>query len=454
MRRTARTGDPDTPATSDTPAAPAVTSAPAVPAGADRVEAASVDADPVGTDSVEAASMGADPVGAGSVDAHSARPEPVGAEPVGTDPVGAEPVDTGPARPPGRGQPDPSRAPGAAPAPAGPASSAPPSPSPAPHARRMADTTLEWVLGHREWFRLPSDVLRYDSNVDFTLKPLGELTQLCVAIEAHSPPGSAARAAAAELLEFAWQETDEGELFAELQRAEPFATYPMEIYGAFTATGRRHPGYEHAAGVVARTRGWRDTEQNPTRRLGLVNAERRLGIPPHTSQEEALRRTWTGGRPEPWTFERAAGYGLTHVVFHLSDWGLSPGRVPAGLAGYLETWLPAWLDGCLEDEQWDLGAELLAVSACLPAPPPAAPTEEAWERMADAQDADGGLVEIGPGRRREPLPRDFVHCYHPTLVAAFAATLAVSRLSGGGGGRPPAAGTVRTPSSPGPGGHR
>ncbi|MFE3115804.1 DUF6895 family protein [Streptomyces niveus] len=301
------------------------------------------------------------------------------------------------------------------------------------HASRVSRSALEWVRDHQDSFRLPDGEPALDADANWTLKPLGELAQLTFSIRAHSEPGSGRHGHASELLGFAWDQTRQGGLFVDLLRGEPFATYPLEIYAAFAAAGLRHPGFEELAATVRRTRGWERIEQEPNRRLGMLNSERRVGLPPSGDPSAALARTWLGGLPEPWTFERTAGYWLTHVVFHLTDWGNTPRLMPAELGGYLAAWVPAWLDTCLEAEQWDLSGELLAVAAILPDAASytglADAVEAGWARIADIQDAAGGIPETGLGRPHEPA-RDFMHCYHSTLVAAFGATLADVRLAG------------------------
>ncbi|MET9551520.1 hypothetical protein [Streptomyces sp. NPDC006645] len=304
-------------------------------------------------------------------------------------------------------------------------------------ASHVSRTTLEWVRDHQDSFRLPDDVLAPHTNVNLTLKPLGELAQLTHSVRERSSPGTERHRHASALLDFAWEQTGRGRLFLELLRGEPFTTYPLEIYAAFASADLRHPGFEELAATVCGTRGWARIEQEPNRRLGVLNSERRVGFPPSGEPPTALARTWLGGLPEPWTFERTAGYGLTHVVFHLTDWGNAPHRMPAELGGYLAAWLPAWLDTCLEAEQWDLSCELLAVAASIPDAasydglPGAA--EAAFARIAEVQDAGGGFPETGTGRPGEPA-RDFAHCYHSTLVGAFAATLADVRLAAAQGG--------------------
>ncbi len=306
---------------------------------------------------------------------------------------------------------------------------------PAP-AEGVSCAALDWVAANRSGFTLPDDVLARHTDVNQTLKPLGELAQLCASISRHTAPREPRHRIARELMDFAWRQTGRGGLLLELLRREPFAVYPLEIYAAFAGEGMRHRGVEALAATMTRTRGWRLMEQDPNRRLGVLNCEARIGLPRHETQPTALRRTWLGGLPEPWTFERTAGYALTHTVFHLTDWGNAPHRVPHDLGGYLRTWLPSWTDCLLEDEQWDLACELLAVAASLPEPPDPEETRDAWTVVAGGQHPSGALPEAGPKGGERAVGRSFADCYHSTLVAAFAAALAAARLREARAGRP------------------
>ncbi|WP_210569734.1 hypothetical protein [Streptomyces sp. GESEQ-4] len=300
--------------------------------------------------------------------------------------------------------------------------------------REVAAGAFAWLSAHRGDFTLGEDALTADGHVDATWKPLGELAQTCVSVRAHTPPSDPLHACASDLLGFAWQQTGRGELFLRLQALEPFATYPLEVYSVFASAGLRHSGYEAAAATTARTRGWRLTEQEPTRRLGVLKAEHRSGIHRPEQDPRLLRRTWLGGLPEPWTFERSSGYALTHVVFHLTDWGRTPEGVPADVAAYLADWLPAWLDTCLDAGMWDLSCELLIVAASLPSPPDPGTLQHAWPRIARAQHASGALPEQGPrGDGEADTEPDFRRCYHSTLMAAFAAAQTLKCLTGEGG---------------------
>ncbi|MFI8192321.1 DUF6895 family protein [Streptomyces sp. NPDC085946] len=294
--------------------------------------------------------------------------------------------------------------------------------------RRVAEAALAWISGHRAEFALGEDALAAHAQVNRIWKPLGELARVCGTVCRRTAPSDPLHACAADLLSYAWEQTGRGELFLRLQRLEPFATYPLEVYATLAAAGLRHPGYEAATAVVARTRGWRLTEQQPTRRLGVLNAEERCAVRRSGgSMPRTLRRTWLGGLPEPWTFERESGYALTHVVFHLTDWGdAGPSGLPPDLAGYLADWLPPWLDTCLDAGMWDLGCELLAVAASLPRRPEPAVLQDAWARIAAAQHASGALPEEGDGVGEDSDQYFLLH-YHSTLMAVFAEALTLGR---------------------------
>ncbi|WP_209312425.1 DUF6895 family protein [Streptomyces lonarensis] len=301
--------------------------------------------------------------------------------------------------------------------------------TPAGQLEQLAADCLRWVQDHADRFRLPQEVTdpTAGAELNWTVKPLGELGQLAVAIRRAAPENGELHTIANQLLALSWDELGRGKLLLDLFVGEPHATYPLEIYAAFAGEGLRHGEFEALARDLCATRAWRATEQEPQRRLGIVNAERRAGLTPHGDRDAALRRTWLGGLPEPWAFEQRAGYDLTHVVFHLTDWGVRPEQIPADIAGYLRTWLPAWLDTCLDAGQWDLGCELLAVDASLPEPLDPHLTAPAWRRLAAARGPDGALPEGGPALLPEH-PDAFRLSYHSTLACAFAATLAAARL--------------------------
>jgi|GEM_PF-1368091 len=295
-----------------------------------------------------------------------------------------------------------------------------------PDATLLDDVTegaLRQLAAMRPSFRLPDDVAT-DADPNLTLKPLCELAELAhVILTLHPVP--TLRDAAAELFAFAWKETRDGELFCDLVRGEPLAAYPVELYGVFARTGLRHPGAEELIAATTSLRRWGVAREDHTRTLSVLNAERRIGLPPHADFAAVLARTGLGALAEPWALDRKAAYGITHDVFHATDWGRAGRGLPAAQAAYLRLWVPAWTELWLDEQLWDLVGEFLAVSACLPGAPY---DPRAWRRLAAARRSDGALPETAG-----PLPADappyelFTGCYHSTLVAAFAATLTRAR---------------------------
>ncbi|CAM5288661.1 hypothetical protein SBADM41S_08090 [Streptomyces badius] len=81
------------------------------------------------------------------------------------------------------------------------------------------------------------------------------------------------------------------------------------------------------------------------------------------------------------------------------------------------------MDDWLDLKRWDLLGELLVIDACLPEPTldPAA-----WAGFAQAQEPDGAMPVVG-GMPEGDEEAVFDLVYHPTLVAAFASALAMSR---------------------------
>jgi uncharacterized protein DUF6895 len=281
---------------------------------------------------------------------------------------------------------------------------------------RVARNALRRIDAMRPDFELPADVTT-DADPNLTLKPLGELAELAQVI-ADRHPLPELRELADGLFAFAWRQTREGELFGDLVHGEPQATYPVEIYGVFARAGLRNARAEELMAATTGLRQWRVARADHTRTLSVLNAERRVGLPQHADFTAILALTGLGRQSEPWAMDRGALYGVTHDVFHLTDWGRAPRTMPPDLAGYLRLWVPAWLEGRLTEQLWDLAGELLAVLACLPAPVYEA---DAWQRLADAQTPDGSMPETGTV---PPGTDPFTACYHSTLVAAFAATLA------------------------------
>ncbi|MEE1929632.1 hypothetical protein V1J52_15810 [Streptomyces sp. TRM 70351] len=304
-------------------------------------------------------------------------------------------------------------APGALPAP------------PTPLIHEVGVRALEWLADHREHFRPRPATDTPEPEIKERFKPVGELAAIGTTLFREGVAGSRQAALARQLLEFAWGDLlDGGGLLAWMQREEPLSPVPLEVYTPFKELGYTNPAVERAAAVSQGLTSWAALEVLPMRRLGIAATEARAGLAPSVPVAEAARRTWLGRTPEPWTLSFHIAYDVTHTVFHLTRWGADPSGLPGDLAGYLDLWLPVWLEDWLAREHWDVLGELLVVDACLPSPTLDA---HVWRRFAAAQDPSGAM----PIRSGQPQAEDaadlFDLVYHPTLVAAFASTMATSR---------------------------
>lgn len=282
---------------------------------------------------------------------------------------------------------------------------------------------LGWLYEHREGFRLEADPPPEAGMLD-RFKPLGELALISKVIFREGVAGSQQSSLAHKLLDHAWHELlDSGARLLDGQRREPLSPVPLEVYVPFRELGYRQPDLESAIRLNHRLTSWAALEVPPVRRLGLSAVERRFGVEPSIPETAALAHTWLARRAEPWTVEGHIGYDITHTVFHLTGWGENPAGLPADIAEYLALWLPVWLDDWLDLKRWDLLGELLVVDACLPEPTldPAA-----WQGFAQAQQPDGAMPVLG-GMPEGDEESVFDLVYHPTLVAAFASALAMSR---------------------------
>ncbi|WP_037909024.1 DUF6895 family protein [Actinacidiphila yeochonensis] len=289
---------------------------------------------------------------------------------------------------------------------------------------RVGDQALGWLDAHRDFFRLTDEDLATGSGIVERLKPVGELAVNMRVLAREGVAGSRMHDISVRLLDHVWRDLlDGGNLLAALQRDEPHSPVPLEVYASLHELGYRHPGLEDAIDLARSTASWRALETVPNRRLGILNSERKLGLVPSGDPEQALAATWLGKLPEPWTVQLHIAYDITHTVFHLTDWGAAPERIPPHIAEYLELYLPAWIADWADLEHWDLLGELLVIDACLPRPTLDA---QAWERYAAAQDPQGAMPvqrAMPTGSRQDVF--DQVH--HPTLVAAFASAMATSR---------------------------
>ncbi|GAA0917629.1 DUF6895 family protein [Nonomuraea longicatena] len=289
-------------------------------------------------------------------------------------------------------------------------------------ARQVAEAALSWLDGMRGSFALPTDTPD-DHVLGDALKALAELTLATALVRREAIAGPRSADLADRLLDFCWQQVGQGELLYRLQARTPAATYPMEIYAPFAAAGYRHERLDRLAAQLYGLRAYRVVEHVPNRRLALVSAAAKIGVAVPDDLAALTGQTWLGGTPEPWMLDPSNAYGVTHTVFHLTDWGARPEGLPPQLQDYLHQWLPAWAEVYCETRLWDLLLEMLMVGTCLGRP---LFSRAIWEQVAAAQRADG-MMPNGMTKPPADPHRAWRNHHHPTIVAVAAGTLTLSR---------------------------
>lgn len=118
-------------------------------------------------------------------------------------------------------------------------------------------------------------------------------------------------------------------------------------------------------------------------------------------------------------------YGVTHLIFHFTDFGTRPLPAVAGFdRDVLDRYVALALAMCLAERDFDLVAELLMSRLCLGAP--ADPlSRTAAAALCAAQQAEGFMPDrtwppdVAGLTPAEAMEKEFFGVYHPTVVTLF-----------------------------------
>jgi len=135
---------------------------------------------------------------------------------------------------------------------------------------------------------------------------------------------------------------------------------------------------------------------------------------------------------DPESLDARAVYDLTHIVFYATHFGRRPGAVLSqNERSAVASLTQILLERFIQQEHWDLVAELILARRCLCLPGESQATAAAWNALAQAQYSDGSYGErllqqilLAQGLSPE-LAADsaFLRSYHPCLVTALAGLL-------------------------------
>lgn len=292
-------------------------------------------------------------------------------------------------------------------------------------AQQLSARALHWLhtAHQRGDGTLPADVSADLADPDDAYKPIGEAALAGSLMLRDGVAGAREMRMARQLLDFGWQQLRAGNLLYERQLRHATLTDPLETYAHFARAGYRHQALDVLLASLTRLKSVHACELLPNRRLAVANARQTTGLNHRADWPALAADTWLGATPEPWAVEWSTGYEVTHAVFHLTDWGARPERLPARMRDYLRDWLPVWVDIWLETGQWDLVGELLITDSCIGEP---VCGSEAWERLAAVQHQDG-LTPRDTDPVAEDPRRAFKDNEHTATVAVVAGTVTLAR---------------------------
>jgi hypothetical protein len=288
----------------------------------------------------------------------------------------------------------------------------------------MVDRALSWASHHLDLFEAADSP---DARAQTTLKPLVELSLLCMLCRRHARFDDDSRIRSMLTVSAETWKTRHGcdRLVRNPEAFRLHAIWHQSLVHAGALRGEeRHViqavvdhGYVTATEEVA----FRDLDLRHLLDLGGY----RHDLPSYRS---LYRQTVLGRGGAVLSFNHGDAYSVTHTLFYLSDFGARPiEAIPRRELPYVRWIVEVLLGQYLLVEDWDLVAELLLGAACLRRNPPDALREAAWNGLLGAQRDDGSI----PSRSFEEdawsaLPESerrayaFEHSYHTTLAAAIA----------------------------------
>lgn len=303
------------------------------------------------------------------------------------------------------------------------------------HLQGLVDGTLTWLTENLEQFDLPQeedDRLAGNVLIEKRRKAFGELALALLLLSRfhftrHRPE-------LGRILNYVATRAREPYFaFDMMRRPNLFPLYLMVLL-ALEANGRTLPGFRERLQRVLDF-GFLDAlERTPWNQIDLRYyldlSELQHRMPSYAS----LYRLSSAGRfPALAHLRDIDVYALTHILFHLADFGRRDLR-PILVERLAETRdVVGWLLGMyIHRGNGDLVAELLICCRCLEFAP-ATFHSAGWACLAAMQTAEGDIPDCGfafsnlPEEPSAAVRQRFLDNYHPTLVTLLAATLELGR---------------------------
>ncbi len=296
-----------------------------------------------------------------------------------------------------------------------------PCPGTAALARRGLLLGMAWLNENLQHFAVRTVTSqRFDKHDVAQLKPLSELA-LTVWMLKRCGLGLPLLDATAGWI---WQQCEHGRKLVALLLARHDFLPCCALYAPLRQLDFRNPALDRVLGLLSRADIAAALPLQPWSRLAMRYNLWQLGLTEWPSHEAGL---YIAARPEPWVVSGEVAYAITHEVFYLTDFG-ARALEDARVTDYLRAWLPYWTRAFVDANDNDLAAELAMVAACLQASHDHASTQGLHSALA-SQREDGAVP--GPDGAGSFLfaagdtaaRRDFLGCYHTTLVTLMAAAM-------------------------------
>lgn len=298
---------------------------------------------------------------------------------------------------------------------------------------QLIDGALDWVVANQRLFHLPSleDDERADAvTIEGQRKAFGELSLACLLMSRSDSMRERSHYQA--LVAYIKKELARPDAFYNMMRRKTLFPFYVTTVVSLAACGIPLPRYRRAIQKIL-DRGYIDrVERTPWNTIDLRYFLDLGGFRHHLPDNETVFRLSIAHRLPPIPEMRATDtYGITHILFFLSDFGQRDLRALLGTQyGKMCDYVALLLGTELCKGDWDLVGELLLSSHCLRSEAnPYAPM--AWQALHNAQLGDGQI----PGRNYDPDNSDMERAetrasyqfrcnYHPTLVTLLAAMTA------------------------------
>lgn len=295
------------------------------------------------------------------------------------------------------------------------------SPRTAGIARRGLLLGMAWLNENLQHFAVRTVTSqRFDKHHVAQLKPLTELALTVWMLKRCGLELPVLDATASWI----WQQCEHGRKLVALLLARHDFLPCCALYASLRQLGFRDPALDRVLRLLARADIEAALPLQPWSRLAMRYNLWQLGLTKWPGQEGGL---YIATRPEPWVVSGEVAYAITHEVFYLTDFGARE-LEDVCVTDYLRAWLPYWTRAFVDANDNDLAAELAMVAACLQASHDPASTQGLHSALA-VQREDGAVP--GPDGAGSFLfaegdtaaHRDFLGCYHTTLVTLMAAAM-------------------------------